>query len=241
MKKSIVLLAACLLFTACGASEGTPEETTANETITTVEENTAVPEAEEPAVSDEPAVNENPDFRNVSWGMSFEEVKKYENATLIHEDNSERSMSLIYGDIQVMNHPAKLFYVFSNGKLSSGEYILDVTEDEDYEINNEFFDIADGITAKYGDPEKESIIIYCNDKKYYERQTFFESSNFSFDTSNYNDGSDLPAMPIYQITWIKGNTKIVNKLFIPKNDDGIYIAPDTYNINYRAIDVDNAL
>lgn len=241
MKKSIALLAACLLLTACGASEETPAETTANETITTVEENTASSETEEPAAADEPAINENPDFRNVSWGMSFEEVKKYENATLIHEDNSERSMSLIYGDIQVMNHPAKLFYVFSNGKLSSGEYILDVTEDEDYEINNEFFDIADGITAKYGDPEKESIIIYCNDKKYYERQTFFESSNFSFDTSNYNDGSDLPAMPIYQITWIKGNTKIVNKLFIPKNDDGIYIAPDTYNINYRAIDVDNAL
>ena len=243
MKKSIALLAACLLFTACGASEETPAETTANETITTVEENTVSSETEEPAAADEPAINENPDFRNVSWEMSMEEVKKYEDATLtsdyFNEGYNEHILS--YDGISVMNHPTKLNYFFENGKLSTAEYMLDVTENEDYEINNEFFDIADGITAKYGDPEKESIIIYCNDKKYYERQTFFESSNFSFDTSNYNDGSDLPAMPIYQITWIKGNTEIVLNLFLPQNDDGIWIAPNTYDISYRAIDVDDAL
>ena len=243
MKKSIALLAACLLFTACGASEETPAETTANETITTVGENTASSETEETAAADEPAINENPDFRNVSWGMSVDEVKKYEDATLISDYFNEgyNEFILSYDGVSVMNHPTKLNYFFENGKLSTAEYMLDVTENEDYEINNEFFDIADGITAKYGDPEKESIIIYCCDKIYFERQTFLESSNFSFDTSSYDDGSELPAIPIYQITWVKGNSEIVLNLFLPKNDDGIWIAPNTYDISYSAIDVDDAL
>ncbi len=229
MKKAMALFAACVLLTACGAStEQAAATEQANASIT----------ADTPET---PTVNENPDFRNVSWGMSFDDVKKYEDATLIREDNSENATSLIYGDVSVMNHPARILYIFSNGKLSSAEYILDVTEEHDYQINNEFFDIADGITSKYGDPEKESLIIYCNDKIYYERQSFNESSGFSFDTSNYDDGSDLPAMPIYQIRWVKDNTEIVLMLFISKNDDGIYIAPDTYNISYSAIDVDNAL
>lgn len=225
----MALFAACVLLTACGASTEQATETgQVNSGVT----------ADTPET---PAVNENPDFRNVSWGMSFDDVKKYEEATLIREDNSENATSLIYGDVSVMNHPAKIVYLFSNSKLSSAEYILDVTEEQDYQINNEFFDIADGITAKYGDPEKESLIIYCNDKMYYERQIFWESSGFSFDTSNYDDGSDLRAKPMYQIRWGKGNTEIVLMLFISQNDDGIYVAPDTYNISYRAIDVDNAL
>lgn len=237
MKKAIALFAACVLLAACGAStEQTPAEQTEDTEQTTTSVTTE--NIDEPK---EPAVNENPDFRNVSWGMSFDDVKKYEDATLIREDNSENATSLIYGDVSVMNHPARILYIFSNGKLSSADYILDVTEEQDYQINNEFFDIADGITAKYGDPEKESLIIYCNDKMYYERQIFWESSGFSFDTSNYDDGSDLRAKPMYQIRWGKGNTEIVLMLFISQNDDGIYVAPDTYNISYSAIDVDNAL
>ena len=112
MKKSIALLAACLLFTACGASEETPAETTANETITTVGENTASSETEETAAADEPAINENPDFRNVSWGMSVEEVKKYEDANLISEEDENDNIlyNLIYDGISVMDHPAKLGY-----------------------------------------------------------------------------------------------------------------------------------
>lgn len=244
MKKSIALLAACLLLTACGASEETPTETTANETITTVEENTAAPEATEPAVSDEPAVNENPDFRNVSWGMSADDVKKYEEAAFLSEDFYEEYNEHIlrYDGISVMNHPAKLIYYIENGKLSTAEYMLDVTENEDYKINNEFFEIADGISAKYGSPEKKSLIIYCGKDIYFDQQTFSEIDNFSFDVSEYcKANNDDYASPIYAIIWKNDNTEIRLDMFIPRNDDGIYIAPDTYEITYRAIDVDNAL
>ena len=244
MKKSIALLAACLLLTACGASEEAPAETTANETITTVEENTAVPEAEEPAAADEPAINENPDFRNVSWGMSMEEVKKYEDATLISDYFNEgyNEHILSYDGISVMNHPAKLNYYFENGKLSTAEYMLDVTENEDYEINNEFFDIADGITTKYGNPEKEALLIYCGKNFYSNRVNFLEIDNFSFDTSEYCKANDFEnAAPLYSITWKTDNTEIWLNMYITRNDDGIFIAPDTYSIRYSAIDVDNAL
>ena len=244
MKKSIALLAACLLLTACGASEGTPAETTANETIATTEENTSAPEAAEPAVSDEPAVNENPDFRNVSWGMSVEEVKKYEDANLISEEDENDNIlyNLIYDGISVMDHPAKLGYSIRNGKLSAATYMIDVTENEDYKINNEFFEIADGLSTKYGSPEQKSLLIYCGKDIYFDQQTFSEIDNFSFDVSEYcKANNDDYAMPIYAITWKTDNTEIRLDMFIPKNDDGIYIAPDKYEITYRAIDVDNAL
>ena len=244
MKKSIALLAACLLFTACGASEETPAETTANEAITTVGENTASSETEETAAADEPAINENPDFRNVSWGMSVEEVKKYEDANLISEEDENDNIlyNLIYDGISVMDHPAKLGYSIRNGKLSAATYMIDVTENADYKINNEFFEIADGISAKYGTPEQKSLLIYCDKDIYFDQQTFSEIDNFSFDVSEYcKANNDDYAMPIYAITWKADNTEIRLDMFIPKNDDGIYIAPDTYEISYRAIDVDNAL
>ena len=244
MKKPIALLAACLLLTACGASEGTPAETTANETIATTEENTSTPEAEEPAVSDEPAVNENPDFRNVSWGMSADDVKKYEEASFVSENYSEDydEHTLIYDGISVMNHPAKLVYYIENGKLSTAEYMLDVTENEDYKINNEFFEIADGITAKYGEPSNKALCIFCGEKFYSEETTFISADNFTFDVSEYCKANNTDyASPIYAITWKTDNTEIRLDMFIPRNDDGIYIAPDKYEITYRAIDVDNAL
>ena len=238
MKKSIVLLAACLLFTACENSEVTPAESTVNNTISTVEENATAAESEEPAV------NENPDFRNVSWGMSVDEVKKYEDATLTSDYFNEgyNEYILSYDGISVMNHPTKLNYFFENGKLSTAEYMLDVTENEDYEINNEFFDIADGITAKYGDPEKEALIIYCGKGFYSNRVIFLETDNFSFDTSEYCKVNDFEnASPVYSITWKTDNTEIWLNMHVSRNDDGIYIAPDKYEITYRAIDVDNAL
>lgn len=245
MKKSIALLAACLLLTACGASNSeTPAETTANTTTTTVEENTAAPEVEEPAASDEPAVNENPDFRNVSWGMSADDVKKYEEANLISEEDENDNIlyNLIYDDISVMDHPAKLGYSIRNGKLSAATYMIDVTENEDYEINNEFFDIADGITAKYGEPSNKALCIFCGEKFYSEETTFISTDNFTFDVSEYCKANNTDyASPIYAITWKTDNTEIRLDMFIPKNDDGIYIAPDKYEITYRAIDVDNAL
>ena len=244
MKKSIALLTACLLLTACGASEEAPAETTANETITTVEENTVSSETEEPATADEPAINENPDFRNVSWGMSVDEVKKYEDATLISDYFNEgyNEYILSYDGISVMNHPTKLNYFFENGKLSTAEYMLEVTENEDYEINNEFFDIADGITTKYGEPNKKALGIYCDKDFFSDEISFFSTDNFTFDVSEYCKANNFDnAMPIYAITWKADNTEIRLDMFIPKNDDGIYIAPDKYEITYRAIDVDNAL
>ena len=238
MKKSIVLLAACLLFTACGASEESqPVGTTANDTISAAEENTTATESEEPAV------NENPDFRNVSWGMSVDDVKKYEDATLSEENKDENAFfNLRYSNISVMGHPADLGYSFSNGKLSSATYQIPVTESKDYMINNTFFEIADAISLKYGNPEKETLLIYCGKDFYSNRVNFLEIDNFSFDTSEYCKANDFEiAAPLYSITWKTSNTEIWLDMYIPRNDDGIFIAPDTYSIRYSAIDVDNAL
>ena len=235
MKKAIALLSVCALLTACGASPE-PEQTAA------VTDAVAV-NGEADVTPEEPAVNANPDFRNVSWGMSVEDVKKYEDAELSSENNDESRglQSLIYDDISVINHPARLIYSFENGKLSFASYSLNVTESKDYLINNAFFDIADGISAKYGEPQKETFLIYCGKELYSERTLFFEPDNFSFDTTEYSNETGLPASPLYMMSWTNGNTEISLDMYVSKNDDGIFTAPDTYDITYSAIDVDNAL
>lgn len=231
MKKAMALFAACVLLTACGAStEQAAATEQANASIT----------ADTPET---PAVNENPDFRNVSWGMSFDDVKKYEDATFSKENDDERAFyNLEYTNISVMDHTAELGYSFSNGKLSSATYSLKVTETEDYMINNAFFEIADGISAKYGEPEEEVLVIYCGTNIYFEPTNFYPYDNFTFDVTEYNKYSESETnCPIYAIEWTSGNTKIRLDMYIPKNDEGIYTAPDTYEITYSAIDVDNAL
>lgn len=213
LKKAMALVAACVFLTACGAKA----ETTTD-----------------------PYEGVTPDFRNVNWGMSVDDVKSREDALLFEEDNF--GFLLGYSDINVMEHPATLEYSFKDGKLSNATYSLGVTESEDYQINNAFFEIADGISAKYGDPDKETLCIYCGKDAYYEPRSFTQLDNFSFDVTEYNNqGEYFLAIPIYSIEWKSNNTKIQLDMDISRNGDDTFSAPQIYKIKYSAIDVDNAL
>lgn len=138
-----------------------------------------------------------PDFRNVNWGMTTEEVKAREGDNVPIENDSENAVyGLLYENIEVLDHPASLGYSFKNDKLHSATYNIKVTEKIDYMINNEFFNIADDISTKYGTPDDDTILIYYKDKLYTDPMTFYDIDGFTYDTSDIGDY----AMSIYSMT-----------------------------------------
>lgn len=143
----------------------------------------------------------NPDFRNVCWNMTIDEVKSSETAELDHEEEN----GLTYVNVDVINYKAQLDYVFSDGRLNKGIYYIDVTDRQDYEANNDFFKIHDALCEKYGDPEKTSLIIMNGEDYYSTKVTFTEFDGFSFDDWIMNDA---PIIPTYTIAWKTGSTDI---------------------------------
>ncbi len=97
-----------------------------------------------------------PDFRNVRWGMSREEVRQAESESLIDE-YGELTCSL-----KVDDFPASLSYQFHNDCLYRAVYVFD-SESVDSSIHHEVFKIISRIlTKKYGHALHDSLF-WSND------------------------------------------------------------------------------
>lgn len=109
---------------------------------------------------DVPDKIENPDFRNVQWGMSKNEVKEYEELEL-NEDPEDSAM--LCAITKVNEYSMILVYAFnSNDELYSAYYLLS----EDYTSENRYIiaydTLLEALTEKYGDPISEENI-WVND------------------------------------------------------------------------------
>jgi hypothetical protein len=96
-----------------------------------------------------------PDFRNVQWGMSKEEVKKYENSEL----TSDIEEGLGYQNLRVARFDTVLTYHFNvnNELFSAGYYLI-----HEHSNKNDFIDdfdyLKELLIEKYGEPKEDEII-----------------------------------------------------------------------------------
>ena len=96
-------------------------------------------------------VNKDPDFRNVNWGMSKEEVKLYETESLAEEDTD----TLLYY-VEVLNLEAALMYFFNeNNELYEAGYLFteDYTNDNMYLIH--YDNVKEELITLYGTPTSD--------------------------------------------------------------------------------------
>lgn len=93
------------------------------------------------------------DFRNVNWGMTKEEVKTNESATLYHTTED-----LIIYEVDLNSYDFGLGYIFYDNKLIRAKYMLNETilDSKKYiSIKDEFLILLNDI---YGKPDKEDVI-----------------------------------------------------------------------------------
>lgn len=122
-KLLLILVSIVLLFNISGCSSSSVNNTQ--------EPKEKVAETNNDTINEENKV-ENPDFRNTKWGMTKDEVKKYETAELFFEDD----ITLIYS-VSVKGLDATLTYLFNNdGQLYDTSYVFE----EKHENKNLYID-----------------------------------------------------------------------------------------------------
>ena len=89
------------------------------------------------------------DFRNTTWGMTKEQVKKTENIELVKEDQD--NISYIE---TVVSYPALVLYKFHDNKLIWGSYSFKQVNDKDDEYLEDFINFEKAISDKYGEGKK---------------------------------------------------------------------------------------
>ncbi len=166
MKKAIIFLSVlCMLLAGCSASGNSQTETTETEETTSIETTTELTtvtttEVTTKATTETTTVTTvetepiNYDFRNISWGMTIEEVRASESQQPSGEDDE----TLIYDNVDVGGFDATLVYFFSNDSLFSGGYFI---EDNEHTNQNLYIDdynsLKEKYTQKYGDPITDDI------------------------------------------------------------------------------------
>lgn len=179
MKKLLIVLLSCIMLCSCSKEaidEGTNADrdnlaTSVLETLETLG-TTTVTEITNLQI-------ENPDIRNLKWGMSIDEVKKYEQSEYFNEETKESVVpnqikTLIkYRNVQFLDYTTTLVLCVVDGIGLNGVnyYVSSNSSSETYK------DIYDYYYSEYGEPtftndwsvswdvhsEKYSIMMIDND------------------------------------------------------------------------------
>ena len=106
-----------------------------------------------------------PDFRNVNWGMTIDEVKQKETLDLILEENG----ALMY-KTSLAGMDCYLLYDFINQKLCSAMYSIDKEHINENQYIEDFLKLKNLLIRKYGPPDKDEEIwkrsLYKSDPNY---------------------------------------------------------------------------
>lgn len=96
------------------------------------------------------AQDSDPNFRDASWGMSKSEVKKNEEKDI----DIELSGTLRYID-NIIGMYAKVYYLFTDNKLTRGKYIFDEDPPNPQDHISDFKKTKRLLKKKYGTPQTE--------------------------------------------------------------------------------------
>ena len=159
MKKILFCVSICLILALItGCSETIPNSTSG--TNAEIPPNESSSEVESESASDQgPQEIENPDFRNVKWGMSVEEVKKQEDADLLAEFSDELQYSAHINE----TIPCKILYGFNDAnQLYIAAYNPTADYSNDYHYYIDFLVLKERLTEVYGAPTADNEIWYGN-------------------------------------------------------------------------------
>jgi len=112
------------------------------------------------------------DFRDTTWGMTKEQVKKAETASLYQDDPGKGRMSmLMYNPVKIMGSNYAISYLFCDKKLVVARYINMESYYNKNNYVNDYLSVNTTLKEKYGEPSKEIMKWYNNlykgDVQYY--------------------------------------------------------------------------
>ncbi len=98
---------------------------------------------------------EAPDFRSVRWGMTMEEVMAAETEVALIVVTGEPALA---GNCTVAGRKARLYYQFSDSQLSEAFYAFEDTHTNSNLYIDDFTDMKELLTLKYGPPALDTAI-----------------------------------------------------------------------------------
>lgn len=142
MKKRILAfgLIGILLFSSCASSITENKQNQKTQTV-----------SKEEKVKQE---IENPDFRNCKWGMTREEVKKYETDISIFLDEKD----IISATTKIGSTDFNITYYFNNNKLVKCAMVLTEKHSNENLFIDDYEDFQKLIIEKYGEPKQDKKI-----------------------------------------------------------------------------------
>lgn len=154
MKQAIgYLLAICLLLGGCAQGDGSASAVNSSsppESQSALAEGPPKPEEESL-----PPENPDADFRNVSWGMSQEEVIAYEGEIGIYEVPPSNH-DLGCTGLTVSGKQADLLYLFNEkDQLYQTMYVFQIDHTNDTRYIDDFEDLKESLTSLYGAPDRD--------------------------------------------------------------------------------------
>ena len=215
MKRILAVFSACVMLTACGAeSTQTGGESQSESTVSASKE------------------YGDPDFRNVCWGMTREEVMEREG-----KECKDTGRSLIYENVTVLNYNAELLYYFTekegNGVIEA-RYTIPLQGKVDYSYNNQYVEIYNALCEKYGKPETDSYIVQYQGKEYFYPTEFYEE-DFSYDSMD---------LYLYNASWKYGKSRVSIDMNTEKDSNGKRKPQDItvrYSVDISSAEYDNGL
>lgn len=165
LKKAMALVAACVFLTACGAKA----ETTTD-----------------------PYEGVTPDFRNVNWGMSVDEVKAREES----EPSKDENGILKYVNQSVIGLDCSLEYQFytENNTLNGAEYRINIDKLSHKEIHDSFVKLYNQLSEKYGEPTDLKFSVQDTKDNFYFNITDEVPADMEYKSAVYSakwDKSDI--------------------------------------------------
>ena len=96
------------------------------------------------------------DFRNSNWGDSIDDVKKNEDLKLSAEIKDDNL--LVYSDGKIVNLDVTVIYGFNkNDELDNGFYNVNVTHTNNNLYIDDYEDIKESLSIKYGEPSYDDM------------------------------------------------------------------------------------
>ena len=187
MKKNIILLTALLMLTACTKENVTNDADTSTNIVTT---GAVTTDADAPTDTTTLAADKSPDFRNVNWGMSKDQVITLEGTPSSENPYGapgEDRYRLIY-NVSLLDYSAELSYHFENDALTSAEYEFDCNDKTDLQIHTMYFAIRDEYISKYGSSDNSNYLTFNQDYQNISENPYISDPKFNFDeTAIYRD------------------------------------------------------
>ncbi len=149
------------------------------------------------------------DFRQITWGMTVDEVKEVEEGTVLDENEN----MFVYA-VNIAGHNALLFYKHINNRVLGGGYSFQAHHENKNEYITDYQELKEFLIDQYGSPDSDEVMWKNNVYK---------------DRAADHGKAVGQGYLIYWADWDAGNTKI--ELALHGNNSLHVLA-----VNYASVD-----